>query len=298
MNLRSIDLNLLVILDALLDEAHVSHAAQRLNLSQPAVSNALQRCRDLFGDPLLTRGHGLMHRSPKAEQLRAPIKALLADVVDILDPAPVSLSALKQTIRIMAADDPTALVACDLVEALSCTAPGLDVVFLPWQGAETARKALIDGDTDLSISVFSARDEAIETQPLMALGYGVAMRKGHPAATGFSLHSWLAYPHVIVSGRGERTTPVDLTLARRGLSRRVALVVPSFQLVPHILAATDHLALLPRPSVARHPHLDLHLFEPPIPVEGFSLDLAWHRRHSTDPAIRHVIDTVTDMFPG
>ena len=86
-----------------------------------------------------------MHLTKRAEQLRAPIKALLVDVVDILDPNPVPISDLKQTVRIMAADDPTALVARDLIERLSQCAPGLNVVFLPWQGAEATTKALING---------------------------------------------------------------------------------------------------------------------------------------------------------
>ncbi|WP_328700184.1 LysR family transcriptional regulator [Brucella tritici] len=91
MNLRSLDLNLLVILDALLDEAHVSRAADRLNLTQPAVSNALQRCRVLFNDQLLERGRGTMRRTPKAEALRAPLKTLLAGVLDLVDPPEVPL---------------------------------------------------------------------------------------------------------------------------------------------------------------------------------------------------------------
>lgn len=296
MNLRSVDLNLFVILDALLDEAHVSHAARRLNLSQPAVSNALQRCRDLFDDPLLTRGRGVMHLTKRAEQLRAPIKALLVGVVDILDPDPVPISDLKQTIRIMAADDPTALVACDLIEQLSHSAPGLNVVFLPWQGAEATTKALIDGDADLSISVFSGRVEHIETAPLLSLDYVVAMRRGHVAEDRFTLQNWLDFPHVVVSGRGEITTPVDAILAARGLSRRVALVVPSFQLVPQILASTDYLAMLPRQSVERQAGLGLTMLPPPIEVDGFSLDLAWHTRQSNDVGVRHVIETVTNLF--
>lgn len=298
MNLRSVDLNLLVILDALLDEAHVGHAAQRLNLSQPAVSNALQRCRALFADPLLTRGRGVMHRTKRAEQLRAPIKALLVDVVDILNPEPVPIRDLRQTIRIMAADDPTALVARDLVERLSQSAPGLNVVFLPWQGADATVKALVNGDAELSISVFSGRVEHIETTPLLSLDYVVTMRRGHAAEDGFTLQKWLDFPHVVVSGRGAVTTPVDAILSAQGLGRRVALVVPSFQLVPQILTSTDYLAMLPRQSVERQAQLELTMLPPPIDVDGFSLDLAWHVRQSNDTGVLHVIDTVVSLFRG
>src|ERR1700756_5383646 len=100
MNLRSFDLNLLVVLDALLDEAHVSRAADRLSLSQPATSAALQRCRHLFGDELLQRGRGTMTRTPKAEALRAPLKSLLTGVVELIDPTDVPLAEIRQTLRI------------------------------------------------------------------------------------------------------------------------------------------------------------------------------------------------------
>jgi DNA-binding transcriptional LysR family regulator len=146
MNLRTVDLNLLVILDVLLDEAHVSRAARRLNLSQPAVSAALQRCRHLLGDELLDRGRGTMHRTPRADALRGPLKSLLAGVQDLIEPAEVPLAELNRVVRITAADLPTAMIAGSLLENLGRTAPHVSVVFQPWQGADAAASALRNGD--------------------------------------------------------------------------------------------------------------------------------------------------------
>ncbi|CAN0567239.1 unnamed protein product, partial [Ectocarpus sp. 12 AP-2014] len=118
MNLRSLDLNLLVVLDALLDEAHVSHAADRLGMSQPAASAALQRCRYLFRDELLERGRGTMHLTPKAEALRAPLKSLLAEVVNLVDSPKVPLADISQTVRIAMADYPAVVVTAPLQREL------------------------------------------------------------------------------------------------------------------------------------------------------------------------------------
>jgi hypothetical protein len=111
MNLRTLDLNLLVVLDALLDEAHVGRAADRLGLSQPAASAALQRCRHAFRDELLERGRGTMRLTPKAETLRAPLKSLLAGVTELMDPPEIPLADICQTLRITAADYPALIRA-------------------------------------------------------------------------------------------------------------------------------------------------------------------------------------------
>jgi DNA-binding transcriptional LysR family regulator len=296
MNLRSIDLNLLVVLDALLDEAHVSRAALRLNLSQPAVSAALQRCRELFDDLLLERGRGVMYRTPLAERLRSPLKSVLADVETLLAPTPIDIAKIEQVIRVTAADDPTAMLAHPLVTRLAKTAPGISVVFQPWLGQDAAKRELLDGDTDLAITVFERELENIETVTLFETDYVVAMRQDHPAATDFGLDNWLAWPHIVVSGRGERRTSLDGQLAVIGRSRRVALVVPSFQLVPKVLASTDFLAMVPRKSFESSETEELRAFRPPIDVPGFPLHLAWHTRQAMDPALRHVAGIVRTLL--
>lgn len=298
MNLRSIDLNLLVILDALLDEAHVSRAAQRLNLSQPAVSSALQRCRHLFNDDLLDRGRGSMLRTPRSEALRARLKTILADVHGLIDPPEIALHELERTLRITTADLPAAMIAGPLLESLQHTAPKITIIFQPWYGAEAAITALTNGDADLAISVFQNEPEVIERITLLQEEYVVAMRRDHPAASGFDLDAWLEWPHIVVSGRGDPRSPVDARLAAMGLSRRVGLVVPSFQLVPGLLARTDFLALLPQSGFRWHEHGELVSFPPPIPVDGFPLHLAWHRRQTGDQAVVHVAATIKQVFAG
>lgn len=286
MNLRSLDLNLLVILDALLDEAHVSRAADRLNLSQPAASAALQRCRHLFRDDLLERGRGTMRLTAKAESLRAPLKSLLAGIGDLVDPIEPSLADLRQTLRISMADLPALLVTGPLLHELQRTAPGIDLIVQTWHGAEAATSALIAGTTDIAISVFSGGHDDIHQQELLTEHYVIAMRVGHPAIDGFDLDRWLASPHILVSGKGETRSLLDIDLARIGRTRRIGLVVPSFAMVPTLLHETDMIAMLPSRLVAIRP--DLIGLPAPIPVASFSLHLGWHRRRANDTGLRHV----------
>jgi DNA-binding transcriptional LysR family regulator len=296
MNLRAVDLNLLVVLDALLDERHVSRAAHRLNLSQPAVSNALQRCRELFGDRLLERRHGGMTRTPMAETLRAPLRSILTEVETLLDRQELPLERIERVVRITTADDPAAQLARPLVECLARTAPGISVVFRPWLGQEAVARELLNGDTDIAIAVFDQEIANVEVRPLFDAEYVVAMRQDHPAVAAFGFDAWLAFPHVVVSGRGERHTPLDLQLAMMGHCRRVGLVVPTFQLVPAVLAATDMMAMLPQQSIAAQAHHELAVFPPPIAVDGFTLKLAWHSRQDSDKAVQHVCGIAREIF--
>lgn len=296
MNLRSVDLNLLVVLDVLLDEAHVSRAAERLGLSQPAASSALDRCRHLFSDPLLTRGRGGMRLTPRAEALRGPLKTLLAQTAYVLDPPEPDLATLRQTVRIVMSDFPASVVAGAMHRRLSQTAPGIDLVIEPWVGAGAAREALDRGAADLAVSVFPEPDQSLHRETLLQESYLVMMRKGHAAAAGFSLASWLAHPHVLVSGRGQTRGALDEALAARGLSRRVGIVVPSFLMVPPLLEDTDLIALLPSRCVPAGAEARFAVFEPPVAVEGFPLHLAWHSRRDRDAGVRHVAAVVRALL--
>lgn len=299
MNLRSIDLNLLVVLDALLDEAHVSRAAARLNLSQPATSSALDRCRHLFGDPLLERGRGGMQLTPKAEALRDPLKNLLVGIAAVVDAPEEPLSEIRQTVRITTADHPGIIIVGPLHQALARTAPGIDLVIQPWHGAPAALDSLARGASDIALSVFPTIDEAaFHCETLLDEHYVVAMRRDHPAAADFSLDRWLAFPHVLISGRGDTRSPLDDQLAALGKSRRVGIVVPSFLMVPPLLDGSDLLAMMPAHTLPPDAAGRFHVAPPPIPVRGFPLHLAWHRRRDKDRAVRHVADELRRILTG
>jgi DNA-binding transcriptional LysR family regulator len=295
MNLRGTDLNLLVILDALLDEAHVSRAAERVGLSQPATSQALERCRILFRDELLIRGYGNMRRTQKAEALRAPLKSLLASTTKLIAPAEVDLATMQRRIRIIMADQPASVVVAQLYQRLLQSAPGIDLIIRPWGGASNALAELASGTSDIAVSVFGLLDPAFVRVELLRENYMVLMRKDHPAANDVTLNNWLAHSHIVVSARADNFSPIDEALARLGRSRRVAMVVPSFLMVPPLVAGSDLVAMLPSRCLPS----DVTCFSiapPPIAIDGFALHMAWHRRSEADPVIRHVAAQIAAAF--
>ena len=293
MNLRSVDLNLLVVLGVLLEEAHVSRAATRLGMSQSAVSNALERCRGLFGDPLLVKFGTGMHLTAKAERMREPIAALLADANAIFDIKQPPLSELRGAVRITMADILNAVLAPALLAAVTASAPGVDLIVQPWVSRAEAVAALVGGRSDIVIQVLSDLiGSDLHAEALLRQEYVVLMRKGHPASEAFDLDAWLAWPHVVVSASGRSVGALDAPLARIGRERGVGVVVPNFLVVADLLRASNMIAMLPE-LFARPTWSEGLVVRPPaIAVDGLTLKIARHRRRGDRRAIPFIAEQI------
>jgi len=279
----------------LLDEAHVTRAADRLGMSQPAVSNALERCRKLFDDPLLVRGPGRMRLTARAEHLQGPLQKVLAEVAEMVSLTPPILSDLQQTVRIVMPDFPANLIVSDIYQGLMRTSPGMRLVIYPWTGTQDALDGLARGQLEIAIAVVPSVGASLRKQTLLETKYAVVMRRNHPAAKNFNLEGFLAHPHVQVSGNGDSDGALDQALAKIGRARRVGVVVPTFEMVPALVAQSDLMALVPWRYLPKG-DFNLVIFEPPLPIETHPISLVWHSRHDKDPGVQHVIGVLGDAI--
>lgn len=296
MNLRGLDLNLLVLLHALLEERHVSRAARRAGLSQPAMSNALDRCRRLFGDPLLERAGREMRPTARGEALRGPLAAALAELGALVDAAPPALATIRRTVGIVLADALAAALAGPLLARTGAEAPEVTLAFHGWAGGAAALERVRTGAADLAVSVLPPPPADVRQEALVEERYVLAGAAGHPALADGGGRLWLDFGHVVVSAEGAVATPLDDRLAAAGLSRRVAVAVPSFLLVPDLLRGSDLLALAPSLALAGGRGAGLDVRPPPVAVDGFRLGMAWHRRSEGDVAVRFVADAARDLL--
>jgi DNA-binding transcriptional LysR family regulator len=249
MNLTALDLNLLVALDALLLEANVSRAAMRIGLSQPAASHALQRLRDIFGDPLLVRVGARMELTPRAQAIRAPLAHALYQVRGLFVPDDFDAALSERRFRLMMPDLAVELLMPPLMAEITAQAPGVRIDVVPWRGpailtAEFARTI------DLIVSIGDAF-KGFHRQLLYTDSDALAVHRGHPAGSKLKRReAFLNARHVAVVIRGQSTDLIDDWLTKKGIERRIALVVPGYIEALHVAARTDLVAFVPRRLIA------------------------------------------------
>ena len=249
MNLAALDLNLLVALDALLLEANVSRAAMRIGLSQPAASHALQRLRDMLGDPLLVRVGARMELTPRAQALRGPLVQALDQVRGLFIPDDFDAARSERRFRLMMPDLAVELLMPPLMEKIARLGPNVRLDIVPWRGpaivtAEFARTI------DLVISIGDAF-KGFHRQLLYTDRDALAVRRGHPVAAKLRRRdAFLNARHVAVVIRGQSTDLIDDWLRTKGVERRIALVVPGYLEALHIVARTDLVAFVPNRLIA------------------------------------------------
>jgi DNA-binding transcriptional LysR family regulator len=262
--LNSLDLNLLVALDALLREASVSRAAMRIGLSQPAASHALQRLRDLLRDPLLVRAGPRMELTPRAQALRGPLAQALDQVRGLFLPDEFDAASSERHFRLMMPDLAVELLVPPLMEKVTKVAPNVTIDVVPWRGpaifsAEFARTI------DLVISIGDAF-KGFHRQKLYTDDDALAVRRDHPVGARLKKRdAFLAARHVAVVIRGQSEDLIDIWLRPKGIERRVALVVPGYIEALHVVARTDLVAFVPRRLIgALAKQLSLATITPPL----------------------------------
>jgi DNA-binding transcriptional LysR family regulator len=305
MNLRSVDLNLLVVLDALLTERSVSRAGQRLGLSQPAVSAALTRLRALFGDPLLVRaGRGLALTRP-AEDLIAPVREILTHIEQTLVERPAfDPTRDVRSFAISASDYATLVLLTPFVRALAAEAPAVTVHLLP--RSRDVGAVLRGGHADLVIEPRELFiDAKFPSASLFSDRWLCAVDAANPAVRGrrITWEQYLALPHLVYGiGPDRQLNLADQHFGRLGVSRKIEVTVESFLLVPFLLAGTPLVSLILERTVGRlAAATTIRTLEPPMALPDIHEAMFWHPRHTTDPGhrwLRERLAALARALPG
>jgi DNA-binding transcriptional LysR family regulator len=284
-NLRRIDLNLLVTLEALLTERNVTRAAKRLHLSQPSVSVQLRKLRQIFADPLLTPAPGGMLPTTRGQALLQPLRTALSDMRLVLEPRPrFDPVTADITWQVAAADYAEYAILMPLLAHMRKAAPGVRIAVRQVADSRMT-KQLDSGAIDLGFLALDGAPERLHSRVLFKEHYVLVARKRHPALKRkLTVDTLCQLEYLIVSPEGGGFRGItDTILESRGRKRRVVLSVPHFLFVPEVVARTDLVAMLPSRLVKdRSDHLQVVV--PPLPIPSYEMAMIWHERSHLDPA--------------
>lgn len=299
MSLAGVDLNLLVVLDALFEEQSVTRAAKRVGLSQPALSNALSRLRARLGDPLFVRTAGGMVPTPRAAELVPEVRAALRRIEQALaESTPFQPATSKRVFRVLTTDYVEMALFPKVLARMRKEAPDADLEIRPGtSGGLPPREQLERGEIDVAIGVYAGEERGVVGAPLFSETFVGLVRTGHPLLRGaLTAERYASYPHVLIAPRGGRSGYVDRALDAHGLTRRVQVLTPSYMTAPWLLLGTDLvLTLARRTAKALVGALPLALFEPPLAIEGFVVGARWHERQAKDAGHRWFRRLLSDV---
>ena len=299
MNINQMDLNLLTVFDAILEEGSVTAASRRLGLSQPAVSHALGRLRDVFGDPLFVRGRGGMLPTPMAAELAAPIQGALRQLDQMVaDLGPFDPATSTHTVRITAADYAELVMMPKLMAALDERAPNMSVHVSPvTQGSP--EDDLNSGRFDLAIGyVGLSALPPVRTVDLFRDHLSCIVREDHPVIRdALSYQEFVDAGHILTSPYGRPGGLIDDMLASMGSKRRVALITPHFSVAPMVVANSHLIAsLATRIADVFAELLPVRVFPLPFETPDFAISMAWHGRYETDPRHAWLRELLKELF--
>lgn len=300
MNIRNIDLNLLLAFDAIFEEQNITRAAGRLNITQPAMSNSLNRLRDVLNDPLFVRTSHGMRPTPRARQLSGPIRNVLDQVRDILrDQWVFEYSTAEKTFKIAMSDYSEMILLPRLSSWLQHVAPGIDIEVVPLL-EETLPRDLQNNKIDLAIGFLPYLESGFYCQRVILERFVSVIRNDHPSIRSeVTMEEYVSYLHVAVGYRGPKGTAIDQALDKLGQKRRVAVRVHNFGTIPPIINRTEFMGDLPlRMAQQSNQMLGLKIIQLPFDVEDTVINQFWHERVNNDPAHQWLRRAIKEICNG
>ncbi|MBA3588141.1 LysR family transcriptional regulator [Methylibium sp.] len=284
MNLRTLDLNLLLVFDAIYGERSISKAAHKLHLSQPTVSNALARLRERLQDPLFERSAQGMWPTPRAKKLADPIRQAL-NVLErgLRGDEAFDFARSDREFVIAVEDYGEAVILPGFIKWLAEVAPNIRIRIRPESSAQL-KAELREGAVDLALDYFvltesAYRNTCVLTETLLSL-----TRRDHPLVSErLTLELYLALPHVVLAAPSNARPMIDLALHKRGLQRRIAVRVPHFVSMPVIVQTTDMIGTVPRRMAYLYAdNFRLKSHAVPLRIPQFPVYLIWHESVESD----------------
>lgn len=281
MPLSSINLNLIIALKALLDEANVTRAAKMLNVTQSAMSKNLAQLREIFDDTLLVRVGNSYVLTERALELRSGVDVILSDINHLIEGASFNPATCENLFKIATTDYVAERVIPDVLASISVDAPHIRVEL----SSMTSRDARKLANRDLDF-VSCIKDESVKGLKSATIGYDTfscCMRMDHPLQGNFNLDAYCAAPHAVVTGSGDKIRPVEDYLLRHGKSRIITFSAPLYGSVLEVIKRTDLLLTIPT-HIAQNlcKQYGLIVVDLPFELPGFEYSLFWHECREQD----------------
>jgi DNA-binding transcriptional LysR family regulator len=285
--LSAVDLNLLVVFEALMQERNVTRAANDLAMSQPALSHALGRLRYMLKDELFVRSPKGMIPTPRAEQLALPVRRALDELRHSLEPPQFDPATTDRHFRIAVDNYAAIVLAPPLAARIAKAAPGVTLEFRP-SGTLDVADLLDRGQLDLALGPPTHDGERFSEQPLLADRFVALLRRNHPAASArkLTVETFAALPYLEISSSAYDRTFIDGALSRKKLTRRITMRAP-FLSVVRILATSDSVAVLSlRVAHELMGYRPLVMRDLPFPSPALETAMTWPRWLESHPAHR------------
>lgn len=281
-NLLTVDLNLLVALDALLQERNVTRAGLRIGLTQSAMSHALRRLRDLFDDPLFVLSNRVLQPTPRATELELPLRELLTKVGMLLQPAAFDPAGYRGPLRLAGVDYQSYQLLPSLLARLRRAAPLSTIEVIVADGSDIVEQ-LVSGRADFALTPFT-KGPNLYSVHLFHDDFVCVVRADHPVISEeLTLKRFIQLDHCFLTFSGRGVGPVDTVLEKLGLERRIVLRLPHYLAAPLIVAESDLILTMPRLLARMLTQLaPLTVLELPFELEGYDLHLVWHARLEED----------------
>lgn len=305
MNLQTLDLNLLRVLDALLREQSTVKAGEKIGLSQPAVSAALGRLRHALNDPLFVRHGQRIVPTEYAASLELPLRRILDDLVGLLaEPGGFNAADAERSFKLAGSDFFAEMLIPPLAVMLSRFAPKIQVQLVdlvPENYIATLEKHGID----LALVPKTDFPGWVDYAPTFRSSFVMVAREGHPRLERAGVCSGDVVPidlfcdlgHVVFSPEGKLKAMGDAALARMGRERRVVMTMPVFGGVCNAVSGSDLVALLPEQLAKKMaPRMGLTIYVPPMPLNPALICMIWHKRNTGEPAHRWLRDRVVEVL--